>query len=108
MREKCKEIAFFNENFFHQNYDFWKLINFEESQNNFNEKQISRTLRKKDQIEFNVFELWEFTDHNELFVFVNFILSIENLFETCTIEPQHFKNFIYMVQKTYNPVTYHN
>lgn len=99
LNQKKNELQFFEEEFLQQSYDFKKMIN---------EKYIAEILLFVDNLDFNIFGLQEASNDNELFVLISYLFSTQNFYQSLDIPQEYFRNFAYLVQACYNPVTYHN
>lgn len=65
-------------------------------------------MKKITNYDFDIFDLRESTNENELIIVVSHILAKESLFDMLPINNEKFMNFIHKIQDTYTNITYHN
>lgn len=75
-----------------------------------NEKytEIITELNRIGDIDFNVFNLSKASQDMELFVLMNHLLRLYNFSDTLGINKKNYKNYFYMINKTYRKNEYHN
>ena len=58
--------------------------------------------------DFNIFNVRESTNGNEMVTVVSHILAREEIFDQLPIQNEKFLNFMSKIQSSYNDITYHN
>ena len=97
--QKLKEVQFRNESFFKEAFDF---VNMEQ------EYSIKLTLDSIRDLEFDIFDLEQKSDGNELYITIMHLMQKEGYFNELNINQKKLRNFAYVVQREYNNVLYHN
>lgn len=69
--------------------------------------KVKKILQKVGQFKFDIFELSNATNGNELITVSTFLLNRHNLFVACAIDPASYYNFITCIQSRYCEVPYH-
>ena len=59
-------------------------------------------------LDFNVFELKSVSIGNELVIIVNHLMEINEFYTKLNIIKDKFRKYSFIIQKMYNPVSYHN
>jgi len=72
------------------------------------EYEIRQTLALIKELEFDIFELDNSTDGNELFITLMHIMQKDDYIKEFNINFKKMRNFAYTVQANYNDVAYHN
>lgn len=72
------------------------------------ENGFKRMLEDIHTIKFNIFDLRSASNGNELFIVINYLMTINNLFEKLGISSQTFRRYSLNIQSRYNPIAYHN
>ena len=75
-----------------------------------NEKytEVISELNRIGDIDFNVFKLSTASQDMELFVIMNHLLRLYNFSGTLGINKKNYKNYFYLINKTYRKNAYHN
>ena len=74
---------------------------------NLSDKTISE-LNKILTFDFNIFNVRESTNDNEMVTVISHILAREGIFDQLPIQNEKFLTFISKIQSSYNDITYHN
>eukprot|EP00344_Euplotes_crassus_P009346 CAMPEP_0197017378 /NCGR_PEP_ID=MMETSP1380-20130617/79509_1 /TAXON_ID=5936 /ORGANISM="Euplotes crassus, Strain CT5" /LENGTH=608 /DNA_ID=CAMNT_0042444471 /DNA_START=190 /DNA_END=2016 /DNA_ORIENTATION=- len=69
---------------------------------------LKMLLDSSEDLEFDVFDLKNQTNGNEMYVFGMHIMTKEAYLEEYRIDKMKLQNFLYAIQESYNPVAYHN
>lgn len=88
-----------SEDFFKDSFNFATLAG---------ENDLRQTLSIVRELEFDIFELEERTNGNELFVLIMHLMMKDNYLNDFNITQKRLKNFAYTVQSNYNDIPYHN
>lgn len=72
------------------------------------EYSIKLSLQNIRELEFDIFDLEQKSDGNELFITLMHLMQKENYLADLKISQKKLRNFTYVIQKEYNDVTYHN
>lgn len=88
-----------SEDFFKDSFNFATLAG---------ENDLRQTLSIVRELEFDIFELEERTNGNELFVLIMHLMMKDNYLNDFNITQKRLKNFAYTVQSSYNDIPYHN
>jgi hypothetical protein len=59
-------------------------------------------------LDFNIFELKTVSGGNELVLVINHLMEINDFYEKLNITKDKFRKYSMIIQKLYNPVSYHN
>ena len=65
-------------------------------------------LKKVDQYEFDIFNLRQLTNDNELVTLLPYILAKHGLFASCNLHFGNLMNFVRALARGYKGITYHN
>lgn len=65
-------------------------------------------LENVENLDFNVFELKSVSIGNELVLIINHLMEINEFFSKLNIIKDKFRKYSFIIQKMYNPVSYHN
>lgn len=96
---KIKEVQFRNESYFKEAFDF---ISMEQ------EYSIKLTLDNIRELEFDIFDLEQKSNGNELFITLMHLMQKESYLDDLKISQKKLRNFAYVIQNEYNNVMYHN
>jgi cAMP-specific phosphodiesterase 4 len=70
--------------------------------------RYSKILALIEDLDFNVFELKSVSGGNELVLVINHLMEINQFYDKLNIVKEKFRKYSVVIQKLYNPVSYHN
>jgi len=68
----------------------------------------SQALQTIESLDFNIFELKSISGGNELVLVINHLMEINDFYTKLSIIKVKFRRYSVIIQKLYNPVSYHN